>query len=142
MNDPEINLSNSILIAPCGIDCRFCRAFERDKNPCPGCRVEDVHKPKTRLACPIKTCEKRIRGGFEYCFACDEFPCSRLSHLDKRYRDHYGLSVLENLSSIQDSGVEAFIAAEDKKWTCPQCGSKLCIHKPDCLACGYVWRNP
>jgi rubredoxin len=26
-----------------------------------------------------------------------------------------------------------------EKWTCPECGERLCMHKPQCLNCGYTW---
>jgi len=32
------------------------------------------------------------------------FPCIRLTHLDKRYRANYGMSMIDNLETIQGSG--------------------------------------
>jgi hypothetical protein len=135
------NSTNPTLIAPCGIDCRLCRAYGRDRKPCPGCRMDDPFKSNACVTCQIKNCEKRIDGELEYCFECDEFPCARLAHLDKRYRTRYGLSVIDNLTSIQESGILYFVETENKKWTCPACGAMLCMHQPHCLACGYVWRE-
>jgi hypothetical protein len=129
------------LIAPCGINCRLCRAYGRDKKACPGCRGEDTFKSKSCLACRIKNCEKRAKGGFEYCFDCDEFPCASVSHLDKRYRTRYGTSTMDNLLSIKEIGIINFVNHEDKKWTCPECGSLICMHKPQCLVCGYAWHK-
>ncbi len=135
------NPINPIWVASCGIDCLYCRAHMRDKQPCPGCRVEDASKPKTRLICKIKTCEKRLAGKFEYCFECSEFPCQRLIHLDTRYRTKYGVSPVDNLLRIRDTGIDPFMESERQKWTCPECGSQMCIHEPSCPACGYLWRN-
>jgi hypothetical protein len=33
------------------------------------------------------------------------------------------------------------VANEDVKWACPACGAMLCMHKPQCPACGYTWHN-
>jgi hypothetical protein len=128
------------LIAPCGMNCGLCIAHTRDSNPCPGCRGDNSGKPKTRLICRIKICEKLLQGKTGYCFGCKEFPCGRLKHLDKRYRANYGMSMIENLDHIKAYGIRHFIKSEKKRWACPACGSLLCVHKPQCLHCGHKWR--
>jgi hypothetical protein len=80
-----------------------------------------------------------VAGNFEYCFECNEFPCERITHLDKRYRTKYGTTVIANLLSIQKSGINKFVRSENRKWTCSACGAMLCMHKPQCLSCGHVW---
>ncbi len=132
------NSTRAFLIAPCGINCRVCRAYGRAKNPCPGCRADDADKPKTRVICPIKTCDKIAKGQIKYCFDCDEFPCAPLLHLDKRYRTRYGTSVIDNLQSIKKIGIRRFVKSEDEKWTCSECGGMLCMHEAQCLSCGYA----
>ncbi len=133
------NATNPFLIAPCGIDCRLCRAYSRDNVTCPGCRGDDRAKSKSCVNCKIKNCEKLAQGKFEYCFECGDYPCARLVHLDKRYRTRYGTSVLENLAGIQAGGILNFVKSENIKWACPQCGNLLSMHKPQCLFCGYEW---
>lgn len=130
-----------VLIAPCGMNCRLCVAFTRKKNPCPGCRGFDLAKPKTRIRCRIKTCGKRAERKLQYCFGCGDFPCVSLNHLDRRYRTRYGMSMLENLQRIKESGVRRFLATEAGKWSCPGCGELLCVHRPQCVSCGYRWRE-
>lgn len=139
MNDKK--LTNQMLIAPCGINCRLCHANVRDKNHCPGCRGDDTMKMKSCLACKIKNCEKLATEKYQFCFECDEFPCVRIKHLDKRYRSRYGTRVIENLGVIQEVGVNAFVIFDQNRWTCPACGAILCMHKPDCLTCGHVWND-
>lgn len=129
------------LIAPCGMNCRLCIAYIREKNPCPGCRCDNRVKPKTRFTCRIKTCDKLKVGTAKYCFTCDLFPCGRLKHLDKRYRTKYGMSMIDNLAQIQKTGIRRFIKNELKKWACPECGELLCVHKPQCLCCSRSWRQ-
>jgi hypothetical protein len=118
----------------------LCIAYVRDRNPCPGCRVDDSVKRPTRWHCAIKKCGKMAERGAKYCAGCGDLPCDRLKHLDKRYRTKYGMSMIENLACIGESGVRKFIAKEKEKWTCPGCGELLCVHKPQCLSCGRAWR--
>src|SRR5512136_342611 len=88
------------LIAPCGMNCRLCHAYVREKNVCPGCRGDDSLKSKSCVACRIKNCEKIATGRIKYCFSCESFPCARLKQLDKRYRNKYGMSMIDNLENI------------------------------------------
>jgi len=128
------------LIAPCGMNCRLCRAYTRDKKPCPGCRGNDSHKSKSCVVCRIKNCEKIANAKAKYCFSCDGFPCVRLNHLDKRYRTKYGMSMIDNLERIRKFGIRHFIRSEKERWSCPECGEMLCVHKPQCLSCQHTWR--
>jgi hypothetical protein len=134
------NAIPTTLIAPCGMNCRLCRAFGRDKNACPGCRGDDSFKSKSCAMCRIKNCEKMVTAEFKYCFSCESFPCSRLKYLDKRYRTKYGMSMIDNLRTIRDDGIRHFIRNEKEKWACPRCGEIICVHKPKCLYCEYKLR--
>lgn len=136
----KTNVVKTALIAPCGMNCRFCIAYTRDKNACPGCRGDDSVKTKTRVICRIKNCEKIGQGKAKYCFNCDGFPCDRLNHLDERYRTKYGMSMINNLVFIKKYGIRRFIGNEKRRWTCPECGELICVHKPQCLYCGRTWR--
>ena len=133
--------TNPRLIAACGINCGVCRAHLRVKDPCPGCRADDRGKPKTRVRCRLKTCEKRSGGRAGYCYACDEFPCADLVRLDNRYRARYGVSPIDNLLRIKNGGIRKFVQSESQKWACPECEATLCMHEPQCLVCGYAWRS-
>jgi hypothetical protein len=135
------NSTNPTLIAPCGLNCRLCHAYARDKNVCPGCRGDDTSKSKSCLACKIKNCEKLVKGELEYCFQCNEFPCALLIHLDKRYKTKYGTSPIDNLLSIKEIGISSYVENENIKWACVECGAMICMHKLQCLSCGYVWHE-
>ena len=51
----SIKNSNSIrLIAPCGMNCTLCYAYQRTKNHCPGCRTDDEQKAFSCTNCRIK----------------------------------------------------------------------------------------
>ena len=129
------SLAKTSLIAPCGMNCGICRAYLREKNECPGCRAPDIDKPLTRVICKIKTCEFFQNANSKLCFQCDEFPCDRLQHLDKRYRTKYGMSMIENLQNIKHLGIRKFVANETVRWACLECGGTVCVHTRICNDC-------
>lgn len=133
------------LIAPCGMNCRLCWGYVRERNPCPGClRIdpEPSRKSEYRNSCIIKNCEYIARSGKKYCSVkCVHFPCTRLKQLDKRYRTKYGMSMIENLKMITDLGIRQFIRHQKEKWICRECGQLLSVHKSICQSCGSKWQK-
>lgn len=100
------------LIAPCGMNCGICLGRLRKERKCPGCF--SGRKVSGRpIKCGIKLCKER-RG--EYCLDCDNFPCERLKRLDKRYRERYGMSEIDNLELIKNKGIDYFLKQEEKRW--------------------------
>lgn len=128
-------MNSKDLIAPCGINCGVCFAYLREKNKCCGCRCGDIKKPKTRVNCKIKTCEFFAKSKKKYCFECDQFPCEKLKHLDKRYRTKYFMSMVENLKMIREIGIKKFLESEEIKWKCKKCGGIVCVHTGKCISC-------
>lgn len=137
----QIQASDTQIIAPCGINCSLCRSYIRARDPCPGCRGGDCNKSDSSLACGIKNCEEFATGEKQFCFSCDKFPCVKVLRLESRYKTRYRMSVIANLWRIKAIGVAQFITEEVSKWTCKECGSLLCMHKPQCVKCGYVWQT-
>ena len=126
-----------VLIAPCGINCGTCIAYLRDKNRCYGCRHAELNIPKSRLSCRIKNCEHLQITGSKLCHECRIFPCARMKHIDKRYRTRYKTSLILNLVSIRENGMENFLANEVRKWGCPKCGAIVSIHRENCIKCNF-----
>jgi hypothetical protein len=130
------------LIAPCGMNCRLCRAYGRAKKPCFGCRSAEGFKSSAYLLnCRIRNCEKMVINGLKFCFACDGFACARLKQLDKRYRTRYGMSMIDNLEQIRAAGLRQFLHDETQRWRCAGCGEIICVHKERCVSCGAQWRT-
>lgn len=130
---------NSNSLAPCGVICDLCLAFQRDRNKCVGCLAEGS-KPYHCTVCSIKDCPEKQGDPTILCSLCKKYPCRRLKDLNKRYCAKYGESLLKNLESARKDGLEAFIAASSTKWLCPGCGQLLCVHSGKCLHCGNA--NP
>lgn len=127
------------MIAPCGMDCGLCSRHLREKDRCSGCNSDDPAKPKYWVVCRIRNCDEIRAGERNLCSSeCTRFPCARLRQLDTRYRGNYGMSMIENLESIQELGLEVFVAREKERWKCSECGGVVCVHKEHCLYCGHV----
>src|SRR4030042_3919129 len=94
-------ISNN-LVAPCGMNCGICQAYLRKENKCPGC-FSGRKVNGEPIKCGRRLCKER-KGDF--CFECDKFPCDSIKRLDKRYREKYGMSEIENLEYIRDCGIE------------------------------------
>lgn len=129
------------LIAPCGMNCTLCIAYQRDKKKCQGCNGSDINKPVHCIRCRIKNCEGIIQSSSQRCCECSKFPCRRLRELDKRYQSNYAMSMIENLEKIRRTGMECFLKDEIEKWTCKTCGGIVCVHKGHCLNCGSTSKS-
>ena len=128
------------LIAPCGMNCRLCTAYIRQKNTCPGCLMKGESNSDYRERCTIKKCKHLAKSKSKYCIKCEKLPCRRMKQIDKRYRTRYGMSMLENLEIIEMHGIRYFVRLEKKRRACAKCGEILCVHDAYCVYCGTVWR--
>lgn len=128
------------LIAPCGMNCSLCIAYQAQKYDldkqgfrrkyCPGCL------PRGKNCMHMKdNCDKVGNGLIRFCYNCIDFPCKRLKALDKRYRTKYRMSMIKNLISISKEGMKAFLENEDAQWRCSECGEAICCHNGLCLNC-------
>ena len=133
---------NEELIAPCGMNCELCISYQfmvNDFNKkgfhrkyCPGCI------PRGQNCLFMKShCDLVGKGLVRFCYECFDFPCKRLKSLDKRYRDKYNMSMIENLRFIKEKGMVEFLTKEADKWKCPDCGSVISCHAGECLKCKF-----
>jgi hypothetical protein len=136
-----------IMIAPCGMNCSLCAAYLGMKNDlkkkgfnrsyCAGCRPRGKN-----CAFMKKSCEKLGQGLIQFCYECEEFPCQRLKHLDRRYRTKYHMSMIENLNFIKEHGMKKFLEKEEATWRCPTCGGTISCHVGLCLQCNLeIWKQ-
>lgn len=133
--DYELDNMKAELIAPCGMNCRLCMAYQREKKKCSGCRSDDHTKPVYCTSCVLKNCATIQNNSSGLCYECDKFPCRRLKQLDKRYRTKYHMSMIENLLHIEQQGIEAFLKNEEIRWTCVECGNIVSVHRNACFRC-------
>ncbi len=121
------------LIAPCGMNCALCMAYQRVKRHCDGCRSDNIPFEYCRQ-CAIRSCVRLAEKGWSDCSRCEKH-CARIKQLDKRYRTKYGMSMLENLSYIRDNGMDAFLASQRERFACGTCAELICVHYGKCLKC-------
>jgi hypothetical protein len=132
-----------ILIAPCGMNCNICSSYLAYKNKakekgiklsyCTGCRPRNKQCAFLKKKCLSGLL---LAGKVNYCYECPDFPCERLSHLDKRYVINYNESFIKNLEYIREHGISRFLLREQEKWKCPQCGGIVSCHNSICYNCG------
>lgn len=129
------------LIAPCGMNCAICSRYlahvnDLKKSQCIGCRPRNK-----RCTYLFGNCEgnKNIAvGNASFCFECDHYPCKQIKRMDKRYRDNYKMSVIENLERIRDVGIQKFMEEQVEKYRCSRCGGLISIHNRKCFKCETV----
>ncbi|MBN2653039.1 MAG: DUF3795 domain-containing protein [Spirochaetales bacterium] len=122
----------------CGVNCNVCYAFLKKKKNCLGCKNGDDGKPEHCRACKIKECA--ISKGLEYCFDCEEYPCTVLKRLNKSYLMRYGEDLMGNLRQIKDVGVKKFLENERVRWECHECKGVVSVHSRICSECGKDWK--
>ena len=128
------------LIAPCGMNCAICSGYLAFKHAvksqgirmsyCAGCRQRDK-----KCAFLKKKCQLLLKGQVKYCYECQDFPCERLLHIDKRYKTFFRMSMINNLEYIKGHGIKRFLDSEEEKWQCTECGDVICCHNGICFHC-------
>ena len=124
---------NTVMFAPCGMNCMVCYKHCYHKKPCDGCLNSDKGKPEHCRKCKIKECV--IKKSLSYCFECSEFPCELIKNLEKSYNKRYRVSLMGNNRFVQTFGLERFMAQQKEKYTCPKCGGIISIHDGECNEC-------
>lgn len=127
----------TIMFAPCGMNCKVCYKHCYTKRACDGCFKSDAGKPVHCRKCKMKACI--TQKGLTYCYECGEYPCKQIKSLEKSYHVRYGVSLMENSRFVQKMGVIAFMKQQKEKYTCPVCGGIISIHDSECSEC--QWRR-
>ena len=78
---------------------------------CAGCKPTD--KSCSHLK---KYCKNKAIYEIDYCYECSDFPCGKLKKLDKKYRERYNMSMIDNLENIRDKGIDVFLKQQEKKY--------------------------
>ena len=134
---------NSELIAPCGMNCAICKSYlaythgvprKRGKiSWCAGCN------PRGKNCYVKRGCKQLTKHQIQYCYQCKEtMPCAHLARLDNRYRERYGMSMVENQKTLKEKGMDEFLRLQAERYTCPDCGDVVSVHDGKCYGCGYV----
>ena len=132
----------SELIAPCGMNCALCRAYNAFIHGVPRQRGKVTHcagcLPRAKNCYIKRGCKKLSKHQIQSCSECETMPCNNLDHLDRRYRKRYSMSMVENLKIIKAQGIEEFLKSQAERYTCSNCGDVVCVHDGKCYSCGYT----
>jgi hypothetical protein len=90
------------------------------------------------IDCDIKHCAEQKK--VEFCFQCNEFPCSRITAFRNDEHPHHSI-VLKNLRTIQQQGVQKWLDEQKKRWSCPACDERFCWYDKTCNKCGNKLNN-
>ena len=136
----------SDLIAPCGMNCGICKAYLAYTHGVPAKRGKVSHcrgcVPRAKNCYIKRGCPKLSKHQLQSCHQCDAIPCKNLAHLDKRYREHYAMSMVENLKTIKTKGMDGFLTDQAEKYRCPNCGDVVSVHDGKCYSCSYIRKKP
>ena len=99
-------------ISVCGLNCARCKLLAQ--GDCGGCRGPADHHWSPQ--CEFLPCARE--KGHVYCFQCLEFPCAKLKAFASDGYDHHRIAV-ENMSSMKETGLEAWIAEQPEVMFCP-----------------------
>jgi hypothetical protein len=75
-----------------------------------------------------KRCDKSQKKEVAFCFERDKMPCSNLDRLDRKSKERYGMSMVENLKEIQEKEMISVLTHQEDKYRCPTCGDVVSIH--------------
>jgi hypothetical protein len=104
-----------------------------DKIACSGCRSASPYAGCQ--ACPLRDCA--TAKGVSRCLDCAEYPCPSYLMWQKAgaLLPHVREARL-SLETIRRDGLDAWLAAQRVRWSCPSCGSPLSWYARECGACG------
>lgn len=90
------------------------------------------------MDCQMRLCARN--KGVEFCFECDNFPCEIITQFRNDDAPHHS-AVFSNLELIRELGVEVWLEAEARRWSCQECGSRFNWYAETCDDCGAELYN-
>jgi hypothetical protein len=136
------------LLAPCGLYCGVCgilmahrdnnQKFKERLSTVYGCKPEDIAcegcMSETRFSfcqhCPIRSCA--VGKEYEGCHECADFPCAYIENFPIPIGKQ---GILRAIPEWRELGTEKWVEAEEKRYTCPECGQKLFRGAGRCRNC-------
>jgi hypothetical protein len=106
----------------------------KEELSCGGCKSENVYAGCK--ACGLRRCARE--KGVERCSDCADYPC-------KSYRKWQTAAKLlphlqtasASLKNIKFDGVDHWLDVQEKRWSCPDCGTSFSWYSTACYNCGF-----
>ena len=100
------------IFSACGLNCGLCPRYQMEgKSKCPGCSGKDFLSKHPK--CGVLSCSQR--EGYEYCFQCNAFPCSKYDGADSKDSFITHLHQLSDMEKAKNLGIDAYIDELDEK---------------------------
>jgi hypothetical protein len=121
----------------CGLYCGACPKFlasrsETEPEPCRGCKSGTISG--WCLECDLKAC---ARGkGFEFCYACADYPCEKLEQFKTSADYPYHREVYDYMKVIAGEGKAVWLKNMKTRWSCPSCQREASWWDLACKNCG------
>ena len=130
------------LIAPCGMNCGICKRYLAYSRGIPEEKGKVIHcqgcLPLNKNCFIKRGCKKIANNEIKFCFECDNIPCENLNRLERRYRERYSMSMVENLKELKDKGMEKFLENQESKYKRSKYGDIISVHDRKCYTCGHI----
>jgi hypothetical protein len=105
----------------------------KEEFACGGCKSDSVYAGCA--TCSLRHCarEKRV----ERCVSCADYPCKMYSKWQSvaKLLPHIS-GAASSLEAIKRDGLDPWLAAQQRRWSCPDCGSSFSWYAPACYNCG------
>lgn len=135
----------------CGIYCGACSVYmsgatghhdgfvaclgsvPKEEIACSGCKSEKLYAG-CRL-CKFRDCA--VSKGIAHCVDCVDYPCKMYKQWQSvaKFLPHVS-EAAPSLTVIKCDGVDTWLAAQKKRWSCPECGALFSWYASECSACG------
>ncbi|MFZ5645635.1 MAG: DUF3795 domain-containing protein [Bacillota bacterium] len=102
---------------------------------CHGCKTDTVFENCAN--CKSRSCA--INKKVERCIDCSDFPCDIVNSDElKNILDKlpHLKTILNNIGTIKNIGVNKWLEDQDKKWKCPDCQTDFSWYTTKCSKCG------
>lgn len=136
----------------CGIYCGACSIVMRSETgrtdgfaaclesvpkedlTCGGCKSDTVYAGCS--TCNLRQCARE--KGVAHCIDCSGYPCKMYSKWQSaaKFIVPHSSDAASSLEAIKRDGVVSWLAAQKKRWSCPDCGSLFSWYSPKCYKCG------
>jgi hypothetical protein len=110
-----------------------CPGVPKEELACRGCKSDAVYAGCR--TCGFRDCA--VGKGVAHCVECAEYPCKAYEKWQSAAKilPHVRESVA-NLEAIRSGGVDAWLAAQASRWSCPECGTRFSWYAASCQKCG------
>jgi hypothetical protein len=100
---------------------------------CGGCKSDFVYAGCS--TCDVRRCARE--KDVPHCVDCGDYPCTTYSRWQTVAKLlAHTREAPPNLATIRRDGVDTWLAAQKRRWSCPDCGTPFSWYASECRQCG------